>query len=137
MSHPHDLVALVTLLSLLVLMVTFGRVGRARSQYGVKAPSTTGHEIFERHFRVQMNTVEQIILFLPSLWLYAIYWQIQYVPAGLGLVWIAGRIVYMITYAKDPASRELGFGLTVLPTIILLLGGLVGAIRALVVTGGV
>ena len=127
----------MTLLSLLVLIATMARVGMARSKFGVEAPATTGHEMFERHFRVQMNTVEQIIMFLPSLWLFAVYWQIQYIPAGLGLIWIIGRILYMVSYAKDPKTRELGFGLTFLPTAILLIGGLIGAVRALIITGGV
>jgi glutathione S-transferase len=135
MNHPHTLVGIVTLLSLLVLMATIVRVGQARAKYGVKAPATTGDEMFERHFRVQMNTVEQLVLFLPSLWLFAIYWQIQYIPAGLGLVWIVGRILYMISYAKDPATRELGFGLTAVPMLILLVGGLIGAVRVMMITG--
>jgi glutathione S-transferase len=135
MERPHTLVGIVTLLSLLVLIATIVRVGRARAKFGVKAPATTGDEMFERHFRVQMNTVEQLILFLPSLWLFAIYWQNQYIPAGLGLIWIVGRVLYMISYAKDPATRELGFGLTAAPMLILLFGGLIGAVRVLMITG--
>jgi glutathione S-transferase len=135
MFHPHTLVAIVTVLALFVFLATIYRVGRAREAFGVKAPATTGHEIFERHFRIQMNTVEQLILFLPSLWLFAIYWQDQYIAAVLGLIWIAGRIIYMISYAKDPSTRSLGFGLTALPMLILLVGGLIGAIRVLVTTG--
>jgi glutathione S-transferase len=135
MTHPHTLVGIVTLLSLLVLIATIVRVGKARATFGVAAPATTGHEMFERHFRIQMNTVEQLILFLPSLWLFAIYWQNQYIPAVLGLVWIVGRILYMTSYAKDPSSRELGFGLTAVPMLILLIGGLIGAVRVMVITG--
>jgi glutathione S-transferase len=135
MNHPHSLVAIVTVLALFVLIATIIRVGKARVTFGIDAPATTGHDMFERHFRIQMNTLEQLMLFLPSLWLFAIYWQNQYIAAGLGLLWVVGRIVYMVSYAKDPKARSLGFGLTALPMLILLIGGLVGAIRVMAITG--
>lgn len=135
MNHPHALVAIVTVLALLVFVVTIGRVGKARGTFGINAPATTGHEIFERHFRIQMNTLEQLMLFLPSLWLFAIYWQNQFIAAGLGLLWVIGRIIYMVGYTKDPKARSLGFGIAALPMLILLIGGLVGAIRVIAITG--
>ena len=135
MNHPHSLVAIVTVLALLVFIVTLGRVGKARTTFGIDAPATTGHDMFERHFRIQMNTLEQLILFLPSLWMFANYWQNQYIAAGLGLLWVIGRVVYMMSYAKDPKARSLGFGLTALPMLILLIGALVGAIRIMAITG--
>jgi uncharacterized MAPEG superfamily protein len=136
MHKPFDLVTIVTFLALLVFIVTAMRVGGARAKHGVAAPATTGDEMFERHFRVQMNTLEQLVLFLPSLWLFTAYWN-QMVAAGLGLVWIVGRVIYMTSYVADPKSRSAGFLLTFAPTIILLFGALVGAIRAMLVTGGV
>lgn len=132
----HNLVALVTVLSLILLIVAGFRVGRARGKFGVAAPATTGHDIFERHFRVQMNTLEQIVVFLPSLWLFSFYWS-QYVAAALGAVWIVARLLYMFGYVADPKRREVGFILGALPTVILLLGAGVGAVHALIVTGGV
>ncbi|MDB5453364.1 MAG: rane-associated protein in eicosanoid and glutathione metabolism [Caulobacteraceae bacterium] len=136
MNHPHDWTAIVTVLALIVFIVTAMRVGAARGKHGVAAPAMSGHELFDRHFRVQMNTLEQLVLFLPSLWLFDYYWG-QLIPAILGVVWIVGRIIYMQTYVADPAKRSAGFGLTFLPSIVLLIGALVGAVRSMMITGGV
>jgi hypothetical protein len=136
MNHPYNLTAIVTIAALVVFMVTGGRVGAARGKHGVAAPATTGHEIFERHFRVQMNTLEQLVLFLPGLWLWTLYWG-ELVAVILGLIWIVGRSLYMVSYVREPKSREIGFAMTVLPTIVLLIGSLAGAIRAIVVTGSI
>jgi glutathione S-transferase len=133
MNHPYNLSAIVTVLALLVFIVTAMRVGAARGKHGVAAPATTGNEIFERHFRVQNNTLEQIVLFIPGLWLWTAYWG-ELFAAILGLVWCVGRIIYMSSYVADPAKRSAGFGLTFLPSIILVLGGLVGAVHAQIVT---
>jgi uncharacterized MAPEG superfamily protein len=124
-----DLVAIVAGLALLEL-VWFGvQTGRARGRYKVEAPAVTGHPIFERHFRVQQNTIEQVVVFLPALFLFG-----QYVHAGaaaaIGLVWIAGRLVYERGYVADPAKRGLGFGISFLASAILVVGGLVGALVA-------
>jgi glutathione S-transferase len=135
MNKPYEWVAIVTILSMLLFMYTAVRVGGARVKHGVSAPATTGHDEFERHFRVQMNTLEQLVIFLPSLWLFTLYWN-QLVAAGLGLVWIVGRIVYMQAYVADPKSRSMGFGITFLATLILMVGALIGAVRALLVTFG-
>jgi len=116
-------VAMVTLLSL-VLFVWMGvRVGSARQRHAVTAPATTGHPEFERHFRVQANTLEGLVLFLPALWLFAIYVN-EPIAAAVGLVWIIGRIMYMMSYVKEPNSRSTGFGIQALATMVLLLGGL-------------
>lgn len=136
MIHPHTLVALVTLAALLVLLVAILRVSMARRRFGVKAPAVSGDEMFERHLRIQVNTTEQMVLFLPSLWLFAIYVQNQYLAVALGVVWIIGRILYMASYAKDPVTRSQGYGLTLVSTVILMVGALIGAIRVLTVTGG-
>ena len=126
-SHGlHGYVALVTLLALLVYLWMFMRVGSARGRLGVEAPAVTGHPEFERHFRVQANTLEGLIVFLPALWLFAVYLN-EMVAAGLGLVWVIGRVMYMLSYAKDPKTRSAGFGIQALATVALLFGA-VGAV---------
>jgi glutathione S-transferase len=119
-------VDIVTALALLQFIVFLMQVGRARDKYGVLAPATTGNEIFERHFRVQQNTLEQLILLLPGLYLFAHYLNPLW-AAGLGLIYLIGRQVYSASYVKDPKTRSAGFGLTFLPTIVLIVGGLIGA----------
>ncbi|WP_269715178.1 MAPEG family protein [Caulobacter sp. NIBR2454] len=136
MQQPHNLIALITLLSLVLLVWKIARVGKARMRFGVEAPAVTGHPEFERHFRVQMNMIEGLVVFLPSLWLFAIYWNDLF-AAGLGVLFLIGRVVYMLAYVKDPKSRSLGFGLQGVAMLVLLIGAIIGAIRAMMVTGGV
>jgi len=125
-SHGlHGYVALVTLLALMVYVWMFMRVGSARGRLGVEAPAVTGHPEFERHFRIQANTLEGLIVFLPALWLFAVYLN-EMVAAGLGALWIIGRIMYMLAYAKDPKTRSAGFGIQALATVALLFGALGG-----------
>jgi len=119
-------VDIVTALALLQFVVFLMQVARARGKYGVLAPATTGNEIFERHFRVQQNTLEQLILFLPGLYLFAHYFNPLW-AAGLGLIYLIGRQVYSASYVKDPKTRSAGFGLSFLPTLALIVGGLIGA----------
>jgi hypothetical protein len=117
---------IVTALALLQF-VWFGvRVGQARGKYDIKAPAVTGNEIFERHFRVQQNTLELLIAFVPGLYLFCHYFNPLW-GAGLGVVYLIGRQLYSTSYVKNPASRSAGYGLSALPTLILILGGLVGA----------
>jgi len=123
-------VDIVTILAVFQFIVFAMKVGRARARYGIKAPATTGNEIFERHFRVQQNTAELLLGLLPGLYLFSRYWS-PVIAAALGLVYLIGREVYAATYVKDPAKRSIGFALSFLPIIILLLGGLLGAVRAL------
>jgi glutathione S-transferase len=124
------LVALVTLIALMEYL-TFGiLVGRARVAHGVKAPATSGHPIFERYFRVQQNTGEQLWVFLPSLWLFARYVS-EPVAAALGAVWIVGRVIYLRGYVAEPEKRAVGFVIGALASIALLLGAMIGAIRTL------
>jgi glutathione S-transferase len=104
-------------------------VGRARGRYKVAAPAVSGNEIFERYLRVQMNTLEQLIVFIPSIVLFGQYLS-PYVAAALGAVFLIGRIVYFVSYIKDPKKRELGFMLSFAPTVALLGGALFGAARA-------
>src|ERR1700760_1153083 len=103
--HLHPLVALVTLLALVLYMVMSIRVGAARSKYGVAAPATTGNPDFERIFRIHANTLENLAVFVPSLWLFAIFSGSDYIAAGLGAVWLIGRLMYMVGYARAAEQR--------------------------------
>jgi glutathione S-transferase len=123
-------VDIVTALAVLQFIVFGFRVGAARGRYGVKAPAITGNDIFERHFRVQQNTLEQLIAFLPGIYLFSRYFN-PLVAAALGVVYLVGRELYAFTYVKDPAKRDVGFGMTFLPLVILVAGGLIGAIRTI------
>ena len=122
-----NLVVIVTLLALAVYLWTGIRVGQARHKYGVSAPAITGAPEFERAYRVQMNTLEWLPIFLISMWLFAYYWNAK-IAAALGVVWILARIYYAISYAKDPAKRGPGFGVQSLATLVLLVGALGKAI---------
>jgi glutathione S-transferase len=122
----YHFTALVTCLAILFYFFTSFRVGKARSTFNIPAPATSGNPDFERLFRVQMHTLEWMPIFLPSLWLYAIYIS-DPVAAGLGAVWIAGRILFMIGYSKAADKRGPGFAIQALACGILLLGSL-GAI---------
>lgn len=124
--HYVDLVALLAIAQLIFFAVL---VGRARGKYGVKAPATVGHEAFERAYRVQMNTLELMVCFLPALYIAAKYWSPQWV-AGIGAVYLVGRIVYWLSYTRNPATRGPGFLLSMLPTLALLIAGLVAIARA-------
>jgi glutathione S-transferase len=123
-------VNLVTLCALLEYFVFIFLVGRARGQYGVKAPAITGHEVFERYFRVQQNTLELLIAFLPALWIAAQYWNPTWM-AAIGAVFIIGRLLYLRGYVSDPKGRSFGFLLSALPILVLVGFGVVGAVRAL------
>lgn len=100
--------ALVTLATLTLCFATVALVGRARGRYGVRAPATTGHELFERAYRVQMNTLENTVIFLPALWLGALYLGPR-PAAALGAVWLAGRLWYATAYLREPRARGGGF----------------------------
>ena len=128
----HLLVALITVLALLVYLWQGQRVGAARGRLGVEAPATTGNPEFERHFRVQANTLESLIVFLPALWLFAIYTGYEWIAAALGVIWIVGRIIYTTSYAKEASSRSLGFGIQAIAMIVLLLGAGGGVVWALI-----
>ena len=131
----HSLVAIVTLLALLVYFYMSLRVGQGRGKYNVPAPATTGHPDFERAYRIHMNTLEWLPIFLVSLWLFAFSWNTDLIAAGIGLVWIIGRIVYMTGYTKAAEARSTGFGIQALATGVLLFGALGKIIWMLVQPG--
>jgi len=122
--------ALVTALALLVYAGVFTAAGRARARYGIQAPAVTGAPEFERLFRIQQNTLEQLIWFLPALGLFAFY-----VSPGwgglLGLVWIGGRIHYALSYYRDPEARGPGFITGFASAAVLLVGALLGILADL------
>lgn len=113
---------------LLEYLVFIGLVGRARGRYGIEAPATSGHPVFERWQRVQGNTLELLVVFVPALMLAARYWNPLY-AAGLGALFFVGRALYAVSYVRDPRTRGLGFVLSLLPTAVLVLVALVGALR--------
>jgi glutathione S-transferase len=129
----YHFTALVTCLAILFYFFTSIQVSKARTAFGIKVPATSGHPDFERVFRVQMNTLEWMPIFLPSLWLFAIYIGDLY-AAVLGLIWIAGRLLYLIGYSQAAAKRGRGFAVQALARIILWAGAL-GAIVWRIVQG--
>lgn len=129
------LVAIVTVFVLLFYFYTAFTVGRGRAKYKIEAPAMTGHPEFERAVRVQANTLEWLVIFLPAMWLFAAYVN-PMVAALLGLVWIMGRFIYMRAYLKEPGSRSTGFAIQALASAVALFGGLIGAVVGLVTGGG-
>lgn len=125
-----NLTALVILLAVIVYFWLGLRVGQARAKYGVKAPAITGNADFERTFRVQMNTLEWMPIFLPAAWLAAIYVS-DILAALLGLVWIAGRVLYMRGYAEAAEKRETGFFVQAIATGALWAAALIGVLKSL------
>ncbi len=117
-----EYVAIVIVLALLQYFYFALLVGKARAKYDVHAPAITGHPVFERYYRVHQNTLEMIVMFIPAIVLFS-YWIRPDVGAGIGAIYLVGRLIYLRSYVSDPASRGLGFMLSILPTLILLLGG--------------
>jgi glutathione S-transferase len=117
---------LVAMLAVLQYLVFGGLVGQARGKYGVKAPAVVGHPDFERIYRVQMNTLELLVAFVPALYVAARYWPGHYV-AALGAVYLVGRLLYWRAYVTG-TSRSLAFNLSIFPVFILVLAALVPAV---------
>jgi glutathione S-transferase len=124
--------AIVTCLALMLFAALSANVSRARRRFGVNAPAAavSGHEGFERVARVQANTLEQLMLFLPGLWLFAFFVSPAW-AAGLGVVWLLGRVYYAWSYYRDPASRAPGFIVGVAICVVLVSGALIGAVFTL------
>lgn len=125
-----EMVIIVVVLALIQYIVFSILVGRARGKYDVQAPATSGDPVFDRYFRVQQNTLEQLVVFLPAIFIYSQLGNPMY-AADFGVVYLIGRIIYFRSYVKDPGSRGLGFMLTFLPSVIMLIGALFMAARDL------
>jgi glutathione S-transferase len=123
-------VVVVTVLALIVYMYFSFNVGLSRAKYGVEAPAVSGHPEWERMFRVQQNTVEQLIIFLPAIWLCGSFAN-PMLAAGLGLVFVVGRLLYGAAYVKEPSTRTIGFLTGFLANVAMLLSGLGGAVLEL------
>jgi glutathione S-transferase len=124
-------VHLVIVLALLEFALLGFAVGRARERCQVPAPATTGNAEFERYFRAHANTLEQLVIFLPALVVFAHYLNV-YLAAALGVLFVIGRAVYFQGYVKAAEARHTGFTLSFIPTVILLVGATYGVVRALV-----
>jgi glutathione S-transferase len=127
----YHLTALVTLFAVLFYFYTCLHVAKARATYGIKAPAMFGQPDFERAFRVQMNTLEWMPIFLPALWLFAIYIS-DATAAAIGVVWIVGRIMYLLGYSKAAEKRSAGFGIQAFASIALWVGALGAVVWRLV-----
>ncbi|MEI7948760.1 MAG: MAPEG family protein [Gammaproteobacteria bacterium] len=131
-----ELVVLVATLALVQFIYFSINVGKARGQYSIKAPAMSGHPLFERHLRVQMNTMEQLLVFIPVLFMFSWSfenhgWAGYKIAAAMGVIWIIGRTLYARAYIKDPDKRGPGFGLTFLPTVLMIAGTLVAVFKGL------
>ncbi len=123
---PHPVTAIVTCLALMLYFVFSLKVGNARGKHKISAPAITGNPDFERIFRVHQNTLENLILFLPGLWMFS--WYVSpYWASGIGLLWIAGRILYARGYYAKAEKRGPGFRISMLASAVLLVGAIIGA----------
>lgn len=121
---------LVILLALVMYLGTMFYCARARARHGILAPAVSGHPEFERALRIQQNTLEQLVPFLPAVWLFSALVN-PLLGAVLGAVWVAGRAIYAISYARAPERRGPGFIIAAIALIVLLLGALSQVIAAL------
>ncbi len=128
---PTLLAASITLLAMVFYFFTSFRVGQMRGRHDIRAPATSGHPEFDRAYRVQMNTLEQLGMFLPLLWLAALFPVLGgWLDAALGVIWLIGRVLFSQAYMADPDKRVVGAGLTGLATLSLMILTLVGIVMA-------
>jgi uncharacterized MAPEG superfamily protein len=123
-------VEFVTIIALLQFFIFGVFVGRARGTYGVNAPAISGHEMFERAYRVQMNTLELMVLLLPATYLAATLWSPLYTAISVA-VYIVGRTIYWRAYLAEPKSRTLGYALSIVPILVLLVASLISLARGM------
>jgi len=121
-----ELIAIVTGLAVLQCFFFAFQVGQARQKHGIDAPAISGNADFDRVIRVHANTIEQLVVFLPGLWMFGYYVNAQ-VGAGIGVLFIIGRFVYRSAYLGDPKNRTAGFGIGALTMVVLVVGGMIGA----------
>ena len=125
-----ELVALVILVALIQYIYFSVMVGGARGKYGVDAPATTGNETFERYYRVQMNTLEMLVSLIPAMAIFAMNARAD-VAAYAGIVYITGRFIYFKSYVGDPKKRTVGFLLSMLPILVLIVWGGISIIMSM------
>jgi glutathione S-transferase len=123
--NAYPLTSLITLLTVLLMFVTSVIVGKARVKYSIMAPATSGHEMFDRAYRVQMNTMEAALMMLPALWIYAVF-NGEIGAFAMGVIWLLGRAWYAQAYLSNPARRGLGFGIAFVTLAGLWFGALMG-----------
>ena len=128
--HDFRWPALVTLGVVVLMFIMAWNVGRARGKFRIDAPATSGHPDFERVFRVQMNTLENAMMFLPALWIFSAFVS-EVWGAAAGAVWLVARFWYAASYQKAAALRGPGFGLSMLCIGVLTLGGAWGVVKTL------
>lgn len=123
--------AIVTLAIGFFYFYTAFRVGNLRGKHGIKAPATSGHPVFDRAYRVQLNTLEQMGIFLPFLWVAAFYpvrWP--WLAPLIGFIWLVGRIIYLRGYMADPNKRLIGAMMGGLTSMLIFLVAVTGVVRA-------
>ncbi len=118
-----ELVALVILLIIVEYMVFSILVGKARGTYDCPAPAVSGHPVFERYYRVHLNTLEQMIIVIPAMLIFGYYGN-ALIAAVVGVIFIIGRLLYLLSYVKDPQKRGAGFIIGYIPTALMVLGGI-------------
>jgi uncharacterized membrane protein YecN with MAPEG domain len=125
-----DHATLLVLLALLQYVLFTARVGLARGKFKVDAPACEGDEAWSRLFRVQQNTLEQLIIFIPATYAFAYYLSELWVMVP-GLAFIIGRFLYSAEYVSDPKTRTPGMAITLLSNVVLVLGALYGLVKVM------
>ncbi len=125
-----EVVVIIIILALFEYQYFGLKVGLARGKYEINAPANSGHPVFDRYYRVHQNTLEQLIVFIPAITIYGYYGNPTY-AAGLGVLFLIGRIIYFVSYIADPSKRGTGFIIGFLPTTIMVIAGLVSVVRIL------
>ncbi len=123
--------SLVTMLVFVVYFVLVGNVGFARAKFKISAPAMIGNADFERYVRVHYNTLEQMVMMLPTMWFFAYFVSITW-AAILGGVWCLGRIAYAIGYYRDANKRHFGSALSFIPTLVFLIGTIISLVMKIV-----